>query len=136
MHQLSIFLFAVACLTGLQADFKVPAEKERVAGVWSFRTNAGDAKLNGIVTVWKDGEVYIVQWSGRGETPEGNKVVVQLAGVGLFADDVLAISWGEPKGHGVSLFRIDGKNARGRWCPGSGSRVVEETWVKVAEHKE
>jgi hypothetical protein len=138
MHQFSMILFAAACLLSAQGapGFKVEGERERLAGVWAFKTDAGPTRLTGTVSVWRDGEVYVVQWSGRGVTADGAKVTVQLAGVGLLTDGLFSISWSDGKGHGLSVFRVDGKSARGRWCPGSGARVVEEVWTFVAAHKE
>jgi hypothetical protein len=136
------FLPKCACEPKDNAGKPLPTPKKEegddpLVGVWRFAGEDVEHSLTGTVSIWKKGEVYLVQWSGAAEAGDSFGMFA-TRGIGLRQGDVFSVAWrgGEAGGgFGVSVFKITDKHLEGKWTslPGGGN-TMSENWIWLAPH--
>lgn len=121
------------------ADAKpLAAEPADLSGFYWFGTAAEDPTPEGVATIQRAGDSYLVQWVTAGG-------VVQ--GVGVRTGDTLSVGWlTQEQGkviRGISVYRIvgaaTGPRLVGRWTtiPGDGTiRLETLTWLRSLPARE
>ncbi len=82
-----------------------------ITGVWLIEGATSKGKYSGAATIERKGDVYLVRYT------------TGSVGVGVRVGDTFAVSWSDPNGHGVTMYRVGAKSLAGRWAslPGNGA---------------
>jgi hypothetical protein len=113
----------------LKAD-TVPAD---LTGIYAVTgTDEQGQVYGGSVLIHKAGAGYVVLWSTVLRTDEG-LAVSTVQGTGLLKGDVLAVSWGDGKRHGVTIYTVSEKRLAGEWTQSAAlGHRNRETLTRVA----
>jgi len=100
----------------------VHALADRVGTYDLSGTNPGNGtEYSGIVIVQKTGDTFLVTWSIAG----GRQV-----GIGIGADDFLAVSYRSGNAIGIAVYRPDRDGWKSIWAPAGSQHVGTETWTR------
>lgn len=124
-----LIVFALAAASSGQEKLKLEPLAGDLSGFYSVAGSDNGKKYAGVCQLEKHGDIYVVQWSIRGNS---------FTGVGVRSGDTLAVGWATPTqggvSRGVNVYRIESsKKLVGRWSalPGNGLVATETlSWLK------
>jgi hypothetical protein len=129
----STILLVLLTLAGtpVPADDGAKSSQPDVAGLYACEGMSPEGRpYKGTVEIVRLDDTYRIRWSF-----EGREGVLQVVGVGIFTDGVLAVSYfgGAP---GIAVYKPDGPKLVGQWTIGGADGVIyPETLTRQSDQR-